>query len=310
MSTESRTIINPDVGKKLPSSVDFMLLGKCNLDCSFCFGPQHEIPAIKTDLAIQTIRKLALNGVESVVFTGGEPTLINDLPKIIEAAKSTGLTTVLSTNGLLLEKNDVLLNDIAKNLDWISLPLDADLPEINEKMRTGLTAEVGTKIFNAVLNLIPKIKDKYPKLGIKLGTVVAQPNLNNIVGIPELLASKNATPTTWKLYQISPSGYGKKNYDSLRISEKQFEEVCAKAKESALKNNIYLITRYTNTDRPGRNLFINPKGDALIVRDDSNDYYRIGNFLNDFNGVVNKCKSYVDKDLVRKNFETTYPKTP
>jgi len=310
MSTESKITINPDVEKKLPSSVDFMLLGKCNLDCSFCFGPQHEMPAIKTDLAIQTIKKLALNGVESVVFTGGEPTLINDLPKIIEAAKSAGLTTVLSTNGLLLEKNDILLNDIVKDLDWISLPLDADLPKINEKMRTGLTAEAGTKIFDAVLNLIPKIKDKYPKLGIKLGTVVAQPNLNNIVGIPELLASKNATPTIWKLYQISPSGYGKINYDSLRISEEQFEEVFAKAKESALKNNINFITKHTNADRPGRNLFINPKGDALVVRNYSNNYYRIGNFLNDFDGLVDKCKSYVNKDLVRENFETTYPKTP
>src|SRR5665811_862736 len=111
---------------RLPSSVDFMLLGSCDLKCSFCFGPQHEMPAIQNDKAISIVNKLASNGVERVVFTGGEPTLIDGLPDILKAAKDRGLTTVLSTNGILLASNEELLDKIAPNLDWIALPLEGD----------------------------------------------------------------------------------------------------------------------------------------------------------------------------------------
>lgn len=300
----------PDAEIKFPSSVDFMLLGTCNLKCSFCFGPQHEIPAMQTEVAIETINKLASNGVERIVFTGGEPTLIEDLPAILQGARSKGLITVLSTNGMLMASNDELLHDIASNLDWIALPLEADTPEGNAKMRIGFTPDAGLRHFEDVLSLIPKIRERYPRLGIKLGTVVAQPNLNNITGIPDLLASRNATPDTWKLYQVSPSEYGKINYASLQISDGEFERVYKEAEKRALKVGIPNVTKYTNQERPGKYLFINPHGGVLIVHPESNDYYPIGNILTNFNEVANNWRSYVKNDVLTANFDATYPLLP
>ena len=113
-------------GINLPSSADFMLLGKCNLQCPFCFGPNHELPAMQTSKVIDIIGKLAANGTQGIVFSGGEPTLIKDLPIIINEAKSRGLTTVLSTNGILLAADNRFLEAVVQNLDWISLPLDGE----------------------------------------------------------------------------------------------------------------------------------------------------------------------------------------
>ena len=201
------------------------------------------------------------------------------------------------------------MQNIASNLDWIALPLEADTPEVNAKMRVGFTPDAGLKHFEDVLSLIPKIRQGYPKLGIKLGTVVAQPNLDHIAGIPDLLASRNAIPDTWKLYQISPSEYGRINYASLQVSDEEFERVYKEAEKRALRVSIPNVIKYTNRERPGKYLFINPRGDVLAVHPESNDYYPIGNILTNFNEVANNLGAYVKKDVLTANFETTYPRS-
>lgn len=291
----------------LPSSVDFMLLGGCNLNCPFCFGPQHELPAMKTDSVIETVQKLATNGVERIVFTGGEPTLINDLPNILTVAKNSGLTTVLSTNGILLSSNDNLLRKVAPLLDWLALPLEGDSPEANANLRIGFKTNAGVEHFKAIVKLIPKVRKEYPNLKVKLGTVVAQPNIDSIEGIPEVLASHQAIPDTWKLYQISPSEYGKINFGRLRVTDEEYEEISMRAEKKASQVGIANFVRYTNKERPGKYMFINPEGEVLIISQEENDYTSIGNVLDDFAGVTKNWGAYVNKDSLRKNFEMTYP---
>lgn len=305
--TTEQNIVRIEPERALPPSVDFMLLGRCNLNCDFCFGPQHEIPPMETGFAIGIINKLADNGVEQVVFTGGEPTLITDLPIIIQAAKDRNLTTVLSTNGIMLERDEDLLDKIAPNLDWIALPLEADTAEVNASMRTGFTKDAGIRQFDAVLKLIPQIRERYPSLGIKLGTVVSMRNSESIVGIPNMLSAYGAIPDTWKLYQISPSEYGKVNYERLKIDDEQFERLYSEASRRAAELGFPNITKYTNNERPGKYLFINPLGDALVVHPDTNDYYRIGNMLSGFDSASRAWKDYVKTDLLSQNFQATYP---
>ncbi len=292
---------------QLPSSVDFMLLGACNLRCSFCFGPQHKIPPINTDKAIEIIKKLAANGVKRIVFTGGEPTLIKDLPKILASAKNNQLSTVLATNGLLLWADKKILNKIYPYLDWLSLPLEGDTAETNALMRTGFRQNEGYRHYAAVLGLIPKIRQDYPNLKIKLGTVIARPNINHIIGIPAVLASHKAVPDVWKLYQVSPSEYAKANYSQLEVSNEEFEKIYRKALKLAKQFGIPRIIKYTNSERPGKYFFINPEGDVLIVHPKNNDYYPIGNILYDFDNLIKGWRNYINEDSLTKNFESTYP---
>ena len=86
---------------RLPAIVDLRLLGQCDLACPFCFGPRHHLKPLPTERVIGILDVLAARGVESVVFSGGEPCLIRDLPEMLHHAKRLGLKTVLSTNGIL-----------------------------------------------------------------------------------------------------------------------------------------------------------------------------------------------------------------
>lgn len=296
------------VGKegKLPSSVDFMLLGKCNLACSFCFGPKHEMPAMETGRIKSVIQTLSGKGVERIVFTGGEPTLINDLPEILSGAKQQGLFTVLSTNGLTLDSDRNLLGKLAPSLDWIALPLDGSTPKVNSEMRVGLTPDSRPKHFDSVLRVFERVRKEYPELKIKLGTVVAKPNLEDVQDIPFLLQKYGAIPDTWKLYQVSPSEYGKINYPELEVNNMEFEWTVTKAKKNANKVGIKNVVEYSNATRPGKYLFINPLGEVLIVHPEDNDYRSIGNMITTPNKVFANWQNYVNQNLLKKNFEDTY----
>ncbi len=291
---------------QLPSSVDFMLLGKCNLACSFCFGPQHEMSSMPTEKIKSVIKTLSRNGVERIVFTGGEPTLIKDLPEILSDAKKEGLFTVLSTNGLALDSDKNLLGKLAPSLDWIALPLDGSTLEVNSKMRVGLTPDSRPKHFDSVFKVFERIRREYPQLKIKLGTVVAKPNLEDVQNIPFLLQKYGAIPDTWKLYQVSPSEYGRINYPELEIGDREFRYTVIKARRNAEKAGIKHVVEYSNATRPGKYLFINPVGEVLIVHPEENDYRSIGNILFTPEKVFSNWKKHVDQNLLQKNFEETY----
>ncbi len=294
--------------RKLPSSVDFMLLGTCELRCAFCYGPQHEIGAMDTETVKSVLQNLSVNGVERVVFTGGEPTLIRDLDEILYEAKSQNLTTVLSSNGLRLARNRNLLDRIAPYLDWIGLPLDGDTPQANALMRVGLGQNAEERHFFSVISLIQRIQTEYPELKIKLGTVVAKPNLDHVEDIPFTLAKFDTIPDTWKLYQVSPSEYGKLNYKGLRVGDDEFEQVFHKSLRNAEAVGIPNVTKYSNATRPGKYLFIDPAGEALIVSQQNNDYHSIGNFVRNPEDVITNWRGFVDSGLLVQNFEDTYPK--
>ena len=178
---------------------------------------------------------------------------------------------------------------------------------MNARMRIGFTPAAGIGNYEMVLGLLQKIRTEYPGLGIKLGTVVAQQNIDSIAGIPALLARRGVIPDTWKLYQIAPSEYGKINYATLQVSDEQFRRVYEEAEANAHVVGIPNIIGNTNEERPGKYLFINPLGEALIVDPQSNDYRSIGNMLTSFAIVAHTWQDYVRVDRLTKNFKTTYP---
>lgn len=291
--------------KKLPTSIDFMLTGACELCCSFCYGPRHEMPTMKTEHVVALLDNFLKNGVKQVVFTGGEPVLIPDLPVILTETKKRGLTIVLSTNGLKLANDNDLFRQIVPIIDWLGLPLDGDTPEVNNIIMRR-TPKIDH--FRSVLKLMQRLSaEKQPKPKIKIGTVVAEPNAQHIIHIPDVLVEYGIKPQTWKLYQVSPSEYGQINYSQLKIDDDQFEAIFTKAKKRALELGIHNVIKYSNRTRAGKYLFINPLGEALIIDPKNNDYLSIGNLLNNLDDVLNNWQKYVDQGSLTANFEETYP---
>ncbi|HTY45034.1 MAG TPA: radical SAM protein [Patescibacteria group bacterium] len=72
---------------------------RCNVRCAYCFTGSSRT----SDTAFDEIRQAVKDFKgESVELSGGEPTLRQDLPRIIRAVKASGKQAVLETNGLRL----------------------------------------------------------------------------------------------------------------------------------------------------------------------------------------------------------------
>lgn len=99
---------------------------RCNLNCSFCFaegGTGEDIPfeTIKTRL-----KALAVPGKTLVQLSGGEPTVRDDLPQIVAAAKEAGCQYVqLNTNGIRLGEDGEYVHSLAEaGLSFVFMQFD------------------------------------------------------------------------------------------------------------------------------------------------------------------------------------------
>lgn len=96
---------------------------KCNQKCLFCYaagqtlGKTHEL---STEEWKRAIDKLRLAGVPMLTFTGGEPTLREDIDELIAYAK--WFVTRLNTNGVLLTE-DLVARLKAASLDSLQVTL-------------------------------------------------------------------------------------------------------------------------------------------------------------------------------------------
>jgi len=278
----------------LPEVIDLRILGRCDLRCPFCFGPRHELKAAPTSLLLEQIRRFPSLGVRSIIITGGEPTLVADLPEILTVAKAVGLKTVLSSNGIILRRR---LHSIAPFLDWLGLPLDGPTALINDLLRVGKHSQ-----FEAVMALIPQIRSEYPTVGIKLGTVATKRNLSDIPDIARNLPTSHF-PDVWKIYQVAYSGYAKDNMASLGITDEEYQELTEVVSLIAAERGINLLT-YTRKTREAAYLFMEPNGDAKVIVD--GDEFPIGNFFTEFEKVVETWPQFISESRLRGNFERTY----
>ncbi|MFH1236443.1 MAG: radical SAM protein [Parcubacteria group bacterium] len=72
----------------------------CNLDCGVCYAAELETAELSTGQWRRIIQRLKSCGVSQITFTGGEPTVREDLVELVAAAK--WYVTRLNTNGTLL----------------------------------------------------------------------------------------------------------------------------------------------------------------------------------------------------------------
>lgn len=110
---------------------------RCNLTCRHCFADagraqEPSLPRLKADL-----RRLAELGKTLVQLSGGEPTLRDDLPEIVAAAKEAGCRYVqLNTNGLRLAEDPGYVAALAAaGLSFVFLQFDGTEEAIHEALR-------------------------------------------------------------------------------------------------------------------------------------------------------------------------------
>ncbi len=88
-----------------PVLSNYYLTYKCNSRCTYCDIPikPENIPIKETaaEVIIENLAALKRLGVKVIDFTGGEPLIYKDLPKVLRAAKGMGLFTSIANTGTL-----------------------------------------------------------------------------------------------------------------------------------------------------------------------------------------------------------------
>jgi radical SAM protein with 4Fe4S-binding SPASM domain len=118
-----------------PLRMDLALTFKCQNDCVHCYaGGPHETPELSTEQWKRVIDRLSQIGVFILTFTGGEPTLRDDLPELLLYAQNKGIVTGLITNGRKLKEKAYVETLEKAGLDFAQVTLESHKPQIHDLM--------------------------------------------------------------------------------------------------------------------------------------------------------------------------------
>lgn len=118
-----------------PLRVDLAMTFRCQNNCVHCYaGGPHETAELTTDQWKQVINRLEQIGVFILTFTGGEPTLREDLPELLLYAQNKGMVTGLVTNGRKL-KDKAYVGLLEKSgLDFVQVTLESHEAKLHDSM--------------------------------------------------------------------------------------------------------------------------------------------------------------------------------
>jgi radical SAM protein with 4Fe4S-binding SPASM domain len=115
--------------------MDLALTYRCNNNCAHCYNARpRQSPEMSTGQWKQVLDKLWDLRIPHIVFTGGEPTLRDDLPELIAYAENNGQITGLNTNGRRLSDPAFLSKLVDAGLDHVQVTLESHDPSIHDLM--------------------------------------------------------------------------------------------------------------------------------------------------------------------------------
>jgi len=118
-----------------PYRMDLALTYRCNNACPHCYNARpRDFQELPTQAWKQIIDRVWENGIPHVVFTGGEPTLRDDLPELIAYAESKGQITGLNTNARRLQDTKFLAELVDAGLDHVQVTVESHSASIHDEM--------------------------------------------------------------------------------------------------------------------------------------------------------------------------------
>jgi radical SAM protein with 4Fe4S-binding SPASM domain len=118
-----------------PYRMDLAVTYRCNNDCAHCYNARaRSFPEMDTDQWKQVLDKVWELGIPHVVFTGGEPSLRDDLPELIAHAERNGQITGLNTNARRLSDARFLEALVEAGLDHVQVTVESSDEDIHDTM--------------------------------------------------------------------------------------------------------------------------------------------------------------------------------
>jgi radical SAM protein with 4Fe4S-binding SPASM domain len=210
-----------------PPRMDLALTYSCNNNCYFCYtGGPHKAAEVSAADWKKVIDKLWDSGIPQIVFTGGEPTLRDDLVELVEHSRE--FVTGLVTNGRKLASLAGALN--RAELDYVQVSLESHLPEVHDKMVgvNGAWKETRDGIFEALKS----------NLSVITNTTLTK---DNLALFPDLIqAGSELGLKMMACNTLICSGRGTCSKKDAGVSLEELKNVLSKAVEIAQKVGVKL----------------------------------------------------------------------
>ncbi len=103
----------------------------CNQYCRFCSNPETPF-ILDLDTAKRQIDDFAARGYFGIILTGGEPSLSDNIPQIVEYALHKGLHPRMITNGQRLSRRSLAETYVAAGLRHFHVSIHSCKPEIED----------------------------------------------------------------------------------------------------------------------------------------------------------------------------------
>lgn len=118
-----------------PYRMDLALTYRCNNNCSHCYNARpRNFPELSTDKWKKVIDRCWEVGIPHIIFTGGEPTLRDDLSELVSYAQNLGQITGINTNGRRLADRDFVHHLVSFGLDHVQITLESAIPEEHDHL--------------------------------------------------------------------------------------------------------------------------------------------------------------------------------
>lgn len=256
-----------------PYRMDMALTYRCNNDCQHCYNARpRNFPEMDVSSWEKIIEHTWNLGIPHIVFTGGEPTLFNELPRLIAFAEEKGLITGLNTNGRKLVDSTFLSRLVEAGLDHVQITLESHDSAIHDRMVAAQGAwEETVKGLQNVLET---------RLYVMTNTTLLTDNSSTITDTLHFLA-KLGVPTVG-LNALIYAGKGEKAGSGLK--EEDLPPILDSARQITDTNNQRLIW-YT----PTQYCHFNPLQLDLGIKGCTAALY---NMCVEPNGDVIPCQSY------------------
>lgn len=289
-----------------PYRMDIALTYACNNQCYHCYNDPSRTPHhLTADQWIAIIHRIWDIGIPHIVFTGGEPTLVKELPELIAEAKAKGMIVGLNTNGRRLSDITYVRRLSSSGLDHIQITLESSIPSIHDKIVSspGAWEQTTSGIRNALTE----------NLFVMTNTTLLRENSSTLDSTLQFLS--NLGVPTIGLNALIYSGKGLQVSDTLREDELSplLEIAQHWVEQSGQKLIWYSPTHYCNFDPMALNLgikgctaarynmCIEPNGDVIPCQ---SYYASVGNILQDkWEEIWNHplCQSLRNRQYLNEN---------
>ena len=205
---------------KYPILSEIALTYRCQNRCDFCYASSpyrgELCKEMSTDEVKTVIEKISVEAkVPTISFTGGEPTLRNDLPELVRYASGLGIRTNLITNGIRCHDGEFVKSLARAGLKSAQVSLESH----DEKIHNSITGNDDS--FKKVVWGIKNLKNS----GIYTHTnsTICQKNRDHLIPLVQFIKDEFDFPYL-SMNMIIKTGIAKDN-ENIDISYSSIESI-------------------------------------------------------------------------------------